>query len=345
MELNEINQNGKNHANNGTNGDNKIIEHVQHIQEILANEDIVEVLFKGNRRGFYISTGFDTIQPDDKVVVEAENGVDLGIVTYIGASAKARVRCCHKARSIKHKVVREADDEDLERYFINTAEEPSVVKKTRELVEQFKLDMKVTEAEWQLDRQRLTIYFTAPQRIDFRELVKELARVFKTRIELRQISTREETKRMGSGFGPCGLNLCCTSFLADFNHVTLEHARLQQLSNNVAKLSGYCGRLKCCLVYEIDTYSEAFKHYPQLQSRIETEEGVGKLVKVDIFKQISTLYFPDDGKYKQITYDELKKYMDNNKVLPPAEEDLRNALGDGNIQVRRDVHGEEYIVE
>lgn len=344
MNTSEINQNGQNHAHNGTSNEN-IIDHVQQIQEILANEDIIEVLFKGNRRGFYISTGFDDVQPDDKVVVEAENGIDLGTVTYIGASAKARVRCCHKARSIKFKFVRIADDTDLERYFINTAEEPQVVKKTRELVAHFNLDMKVTEAEWQLDRQRLTIYFTAPQRIDFRELVKELARIYKTRIELRQISTREETKRMGTGFGPCGLDLCCTSFLPDFNHITLEHARLQQLSNNVAKLSGYCGRLKCCLLYELDTYIEAFKNYPQLHSRIETEEGLAKLIKVDVFKHQSTLYFPDLGKYKTINYDELQNYMKNNKVLPPAEEDLRKLFSDDNIQVRRDIHGEEYIVD
>lgn len=344
MDKLEINQNGQNHANNGTTNEN-IIEQVQQLQEILANEEIVEVLFKGNRRGFYISTGFDDIQPDDKIVVEADNGIDLGIVTFIGASAKARVRCCHKARVIKHKVVRIADDKDLERYFINTAEEPGVVKKTRELVAQFNLDMKVTEAEWQLDRQRLTIYFTAPQRIDFRELVKELARIFKTRIELRQISTREETKRMGTGFGPCGLNLCCTSFLADFNHITLEHARIQQLSNNVAKLSGYCGRLKCCLLYELDTYIEAFKNYPQIHSRIETDEGIAKLVKVDIFRHISTLYYPEIGKYRHISYEELQNYMKNNKILPPEEEDLRSLLGDGNIQVKKDIHGEEYIVE
>lgn len=312
------------------------------IDEIISNNDIIEVLFKGNRRNFFISTGVSDIQPDDKVVVESENGIDLGLTTYIGASAKARIRCCQKARLIKHNVLRVATDEDLERYFMNTAEEPTVVRKARELISQLNLEMKVTEAEWQLDRQRLTIFFTAPQRIDFRELVKELARMFKTRIELRQISTREETKRIGNGIGACGLNLCCTSFLSDFNHITLEHARLQQLSNNVAKLSGYCGRLKCCLLYEYDTYTEAFKDYPQLQSRILTEEGTAKLIKVDIFKHISTLYFPESGKYKTLSYEELDKYMKNSKVLPPAREDLEAMFG---VQTRRDMHGEEYIVE
>ncbi len=312
------------------------------VEDIISNNEIIEVLFKGNRRSFFISNDVSGIQPDDKVVVESENGIDLGLTTYVGASAKARIRCCQKARLIKHNVLRIATDEDLERYFMNTAEEPTVVRKARELICQFDLDMKVTESEWQLDRQRLTIFFTAPQRIDFRDLVKELARTFKTRIELRQISTREETKRIGGGIGACGLNLCCTSFLSDFNHITLEHARLQQLSNNVAKLSGYCGRLKCCLLYEYETYAEASKDYPQLHSRILTEEGTAKLIKTDIFKHTSTLYYPESGKYKTLTYEELSKYMNESKVLPPEREDLEAMFG---VQVRRDTNGEEYIVE
>jgi len=309
------------------------------------NTQIVEVLFKGNRRCFFIADSVPNVQPDDKVVVNSDNGIDLGLVTYVGASAKARLRGCQKLRNIKYDVIRIASDEDMDRYFANTSEEPTVIKKSRELVAQYNLDMKVTEAEWQLDKQRLTIFFTAPQRIDFRELVKDLARTFKTRIELRQISTREETKRIGGGIGPCGLNLCCTSFLSDFNHITLEHAKLQQLSNNVSKLSGYCGRLKCCLLYEYETYTEAFKNYPQLHSRIQTEDGLAKLVKVDIFKNISTIQYSDTGKYRNIDYDEISKYMKDNKILPPAREDLDRFLRESGIVTRKDMHGDEYIVE
>ncbi len=314
-------------------------------RQIDENTSIIEVLFKGNRRCFFVADAVPEVQPDDKVVVNSDNGIDLGLVTYVGASAKARLRGCQKLRNIKYDVLRIATDEDLERYFINTSEEPTVVRKARELVAQFNLDMKVTEAEWQLDKQRLTIFFTAPQRIDFRELVKELARAFKTRIELRQISTREETKRIGGGIGPCGLNLCCTSFLNDFNHITLEHARIQQLSNNVSKLSGYCGRLKCCLLYEYETYTEAFKDYPQLHSRIQTEDGLAKLIKVDIFKHISTIQYVDSGKYRTLEYDEISKYMKDKKILPPAREDMERLFRESGIITRKDMHGEEYIVE
>lgn len=307
--------------------------------------EIIEVLFKGNRRGFFLNKHNFQIQPDDKVVVLCENGTDLGLVTYTGASAKARLRSCTKTKITENEVIRIATDQDLEIYYGNTAEEPSVVRRSRDLINHFNLDIKITEAEWQLDRQRLTIFFTAPQRVDFRELVKELARTFRTRIELRQISSREETKRIGDGFGACGLNLCCTSFLTDFNHITLEHARLQQLSTNVNKLSGYCGRLKCCLLYEYDTYSEAFKDYPQLHSRIQTEDGMAKLIKVDIFKNVSTLFYPDKGKYKSLEYSELEMYMKNGKILPPSREDLEHYYHQYGVQTKRDMHGEEYIVE
>lgn len=336
-------QNGNGHTSNKNNEDRCGCEDSN--AQSYENNNIIEVLFKGNRRSFFIADSVPNAQPDDKVVVNSDNGIDLGLATYVGASAKARLRSCQKFRLIKHDVIRIANDEDLDRYFFNTAEEPSVVKRSRELIDQLNLDMKVTEAEWQLDRQRLTIFFTAPQRIDFRDLVKELARTFKTRIELRQISSREETKRIGGGIGGCGLNLCCTSFLSDFNHITLEHARIQQLSTNVSKLSGYCGRLKCCLLYEYDTYAEAFKEYPQLHSRIKTEDGLAKLIKVDIFKHISTLYYQEGGKYKNITYEELSQYMKAGKILPPAREDLETFFGQSGIQTRRDMHGEEYIVE
>lgn len=174
--------------------------------------------------------------------------------------------------------------------------------------------MKVTDADWQLDRQRLTIYFTAPARVDFRELVKELARIFKTRIELRQISTREEAKRLG-GMGSCGRALCCSIFGNDHCHVTLEHARTQQLSNNVSKLSGYCGRLKCCLLYEFDTYVETLKDYPPLDSEIVFPEGRAKILKADIFKKQVFAYIPDNCTYKSISFQEFKKLGEEGKII------------------------------
>lgn len=346
----------KNGFKNGTGSHANGKHHCEECKEMAANNDeaidfnpdeheIVEVLFKGNRRSFYINKEKWIIKVDEKLVVESDNGIDLGIVTYVGEDAKARFRGCNKNKYVKFHVLRFASDEDMLKYHSNTNDEPIVAKKTREFAAQYGLDMKVTEAEWQLDRQRLTIYFTAPQRIDFRELVKELARAFKTRIELRQISTREEAKRIGGGIGCCGLNLCCTSFLYDFNHITLEHARLQQLSNNVAKLSGNCGRLKCCLLYEYKNYEEAFKHYPALHSTIETEEGRCRLIKVDIFKDISTVFYEEGKKYRTMEYEEIKKYMDAGKVKAPELHEAMSLFCDGQAQIKRDMHGEVYIEE
>ena len=221
----------------------------------------------------------------DFVVVEVENGVDIGTISSCGNDALEKIKTLYKSETPEFTILRHATNEDIQKYYYNINEECVVIKKTKELTRQYNLDIKITEAEWQFDRQRLTIYFTSPQRVDFRELVKELARTFKTRIELRQISTREEAKRIG-GMGPCGRRLCCTSICNDFNHVTLDHARTQQLSNNVAKLSGYCGRLKCCLLYEYDNYVETFKKYPHLNSIIELPEGAARILKVDIFKEI-----------------------------------------------------------
>jgi cell fate regulator YaaT (PSP1 superfamily) len=175
--------------------------------------------------------------------------------------------------------------------------------------------MKVTEAVWQLDRQRLTIYFTAPQRIDFRELVKELAKLFRARIELRQISSREETKRLGDFVGPCGRELCCTSFLSNFEHVTLEHARVQQLSNNISKLSGNCGRLKCCIKYEYDNYAAAFDKYPPIGSVIEFDNLSSKIIKIDILSGKITTYCESTGAYYNYTTQEFSEIIKIGKLI------------------------------
>ena len=167
--------------------------------------------------------------------MQVDNGVDIGTVCSVGLNAFEKYKLHNNNNKHDNRlfeVIRHANQQDFEKYQKNSDDEEDVVIKTKGLVKQYNLDMKITDAEWQFDRQRLTISFTAPQRIDFRLLVKDLARTFKTRIELRQISTREEAKRIG-GMGSCGRTLCCTSFSCEFSHVTLDHARVQQLSNNV----------------------------------------------------------------------------------------------------------------
>jgi len=289
-------------------------------KEFESIPDYVEVIFKCKRKAVYRNDYGVVITNPDYVVIEVENGIDLGYINSFGEETLSKLKSIYKNEKVEHSVIRLANAEDLEKFNRNRSEEVYVIEKTKEFVKHNSFDMKVIEAEWQYDRQRLTIYFTAPQRIDFRELVKELARNFKTRIELRQISNREEAKRI-DGIGSCGRPICCSCFANDFNHVTLDHAKTQQLSNNIAKLSGYCGRLKCCLLYEYDTYIEAFKKFPPINSIVNLDTlGEAVLCKIDIFKNIVYLNITASGAYKQLTFIELEQYRKNGKIQYAKEE-------------------------
>ncbi len=278
----------------------------------------VEVLFKCKRKRIFRNDLHLKLQPSQFVIVELESGVDIGIVCCMGECAENKINSefCEKP---SNSIVRIATEDDLQRDKENIASAEDVLNKSRELIDMFRIDMKVSIAEWQFDHQRLTISFTAPQRVDFRDLVRELARTFRTRIELRQISNREEAKRIG-GLGPCGRCICCNSICCDFNHITLDHARIQQLSNNINKLSGYCGRLKCCLMYEHDTYIDAFKDYPPIGSLVEMPEGKAKIIKIDIFKDLTTLHNSYKNQYHTLTKEELLEYDKAGKIQRVKEE-------------------------
>ena len=279
-----------------------------------------EVIFKCKRRQLFNNSNELLLKPPQYVVVEVENGTDIGTISAAGDCALEKFECCYNSNKPKFCILRHANKDDMQQFKKNAENEKKVVEQSKIFAERYELDIKITDAEWQFDRQRLTIYFTAPQRVDFRELVKDLARTFRTRIELRQISTREEAKRIG-GMGPCGRKLCCSSFASEFNHVTLDHARMQQLSNNVAKLSGYCGRLKCCLLYEYDNYKESFKKYPPLNCTIKIKEGIARILKIDIFKDVVHLHIDETGVYKSITYEELIELKNNGNVRIPKNGD------------------------
>lgn len=283
----------------------------------LKDSFIVEVEFKGKRRQQFLNIHKLFLRCSDSVIVEAESGIDIGVISTCGIAQEKKQEAGEQIEKPKSRIIRIADDDDLEKDQANRDNEPDVIEKSRALVRKHNLEMKVTDAEWQLDRHRLTIFFTAPQRIDFRDLVKDLARTFRTRIELRQISTREETKRLGNSVGCCGLTLCCTTFLSDFNHVTLDHAKMQQLSNNIAKLSGNCGRLKCCLLYEYELYQDAFKDYPPLESKIKLEKSEAIITKFDIFKNEITIYNRGEGKYETLTNSELMDLIGKGRVTYP----------------------------
>jgi len=247
---------------------------------------IVEVRFKGNRRE-YFGAESDAIRPNQYVVVEADRGEDLGRVTATGAIAERKCNSCSTGCAApvpERRVLRLARADEIERLRSLRADEERVRRLTRERVQHFGLKMKVTEAEWQFDRNKLTIYFTAERRVDFRELVRDLARTFRTRIELRQVGVRDEAALLG-GVGRCGRELCCSTWLRELKPVSLQLAKDQRLSLNPAQISGCCGRLMCCLTYEHESYLHARRKFPREGKTVVTSLGREKVVSVDIWRE------------------------------------------------------------
>ncbi len=288
------------------------------------------VEFKGHRRHTFLNNKNFEIERGTKVLLQLDSGLDLGKVVCTKNSIDSKNGNQNSSEKI-FSIIKIADKADLDKEFLNRYDESDIIYKANELAQDFEINMKIVDAEWQFDRQKLTIFFTAPERVDFRELVKELARSFKTRIELRQINSREETRRLGCGIGCCGQTICCTSFLFDFNQITIEHAKLQQLSNNVTKLSGNCDRLKCCLLFEYEHYEEEMKNYPELHSTIELEDGNAVLNKIDIFQKNVSLYSLTQKKTIILSQEDLQKYIDKGKVIPPKDMDEKLSAVDNNI--------------
>jgi len=264
-----------------------------------------EVRFKGSRKA-YFSFGEMDLRPGLQVVVEADRGEDLGEISAVGAIAE---RKCSSSGGCatptpEHRVLRVARTDDLKKAGSLRGDEDRVRSETRKLVEKHDLKMKVTEAEWQFDRNKLIIYFTAERRVDFRQLVRDLARTFRTRIELRQIGVRDEASLLG-GVGRCGRELCCSTWLPELKPVSLQLAKDQRLSLNPAQISGCCGRLMCCLMYEHRTYVEARRRFPREGKVLNTGRGEEKVLAVDIWKDTVTLRDPE-GERRTLTLDELK---------------------------------------
>jgi cell fate regulator YaaT (PSP1 superfamily) len=249
-----------------------------------------EVRFKGTRKDYFSFRGLD-ISPGAHVVVEADRGEDLGEVTALGSIAERK--CGASAGGCPtpapdRAILRLAEASELERLGELRSDEERVRWETGERVSQHGLKMKVTEAEWQFDRKKLIIYFTAERRVDFRELVRDLARTFRTRIELKQIGVRDEAALLG-GVGRCGRELCCSTWLPELKPVSLQLAKDQRLSLNPAQISGCCGRLMCCLMYEHQTYVEARRRFPREGKSLRTSLGQEKVVSVDIWGERVTL--------------------------------------------------------
>lgn len=258
------------------------------------------VEFKASRKENYRDPYQLPITVGDHVIVQVERGEDLGLVIQHLSDA-------HAARaSVKPlPILRIADENELARAAENREREYEARRVCCRMVADRDLKMKVVDAEWQFDGNKITFYFTAEKRVDFRQLVKDLAANYRTRIELRQIGARDEARRVG-GMGICGLEQCCTSFLKDFEPVTTQLAREQSLSLNPAKISGNCGRLLCCLRYESGFYREAARLFPRVGTEWQTDEGVGSVQAVQPLRERIIVTMPD-GRQEKLTLTEIKR--------------------------------------
>ena len=251
-----------------------------------APYDILEIRFKNSRKGFYRNTKSLSLQLGDVVIVEGGPGQDIGVVSIVGELTRIQVK--KKSPNFKQaearKILRVAEQEDIDRWIKARSLEKEVMYKARTLALNLSMEMKISDVEYQADLTKATFYYTAEGRVDFRQLIKDMADEFKIRIEMRQIGARQEASRLG-GIGSCGRELCCSTWLTDFRSVSTSAARYQQLSLNPQKLAGQCGKLKCCLNYELDMYLDAIKAFPKGDLKLRTDKGTAAHIKTDVFKK------------------------------------------------------------
>jgi cell fate regulator YaaT (PSP1 superfamily) len=266
------------------------------------DEWVVE--FKGHRLEHHVVQETLELSERDFVITTCERGNDMGRLLRLDRNLRDDQRLTSRDGE-QHRIVRKATEEDGERYKSNREMEREAFTFTRGRIQEFGLEMKLVDVEFQWDVTKITFYFTAEHRVDFRGLVKDLASHYRTRIELRQIGARDEARRIG-GYGICGLKQCCSTFLKTFTPITTQMARDQGLSLNPNKISGNCGRLLCCLMYEHDHYCNCEKAYPQVGTEYDTGRGVGKVDKINIFAEEMTVRL-ESGDFLVVTLDDIRR--------------------------------------
>jgi cell fate regulator YaaT (PSP1 superfamily) len=277
--------------------------------------DCVEVRFKNGRKEFYRNTEKLTLSIGDIVATEASPGHDIGIVTLTGELVKIQMKKkgVNPTSAEIQKVYRKASQKDIDIWSEARDKEEPMKVKAREIAIALKLQMKISDIEFQGDASKAIFYYTAEERVDFRQLIKEFAQVFKIRIEMKQVGFRQEAARLG-GIGSCGRELCCSTWLTDFRSVNTSAARYQQLSLNPQKLAGQCGKLKCCLNYELDTYMDALKDFPDFETKLYTEKGDAICQKQDIFKGLMWFAYTDNfANWHVLKIDQVKEIIAQNK--------------------------------
>jgi len=285
------------------------------VADIDSSCKVVEVSFNnGSRKDFFRNVTLQQFEKGDMVSVEGVSGFDVGEVSLTGEIVRLQM----KKRNVKEenpemkKILRRSSDRDLEVWKQNKAREPQAIIRSRAIAKQLKLEMKISEVEMQADGRKATFFYIADGRVDFRELIKVYAGEFKLKVEMRQIGARQESAKVG-GIGSCGRELCCATWLTDFKSVNTAAARYQNLSINQTKLSGQCGRLKCCLNYELDTYLDALQGFPDNCDTIQVTKGTANLIKRDIFRNLMWYMLPDIIKKYPATIERVKKIKSLNQ--------------------------------
>lgn len=274
-------------------------------------DNIYEVKFKTTRKSFFRNANAIDIVTGDYVVVESDRGFDIGVVTMGGELVRLQMKKKKIDPESVQRIFRVATEEDMLKLEENRNREMPALSKTREIITNLQLNMKLTDIEYQADGTKAIFYYTAEQRVDFRELIKILAEDFKLRVEMRQIGQRQEAGLVG-GIGACGRELCCSSWLTEFENVSTASARYQNLSLNPMKITGLCGRLKCCLNFELETYLDALKDIPKI-NQIETELGIAHLQKTDIFKRMMWFSYPEDESWTGLPVEKVIEMVRMNK--------------------------------
>jgi cell fate regulator YaaT (PSP1 superfamily) len=289
-----------------------------------SNCRIIEVSFnQGSRKDFYRNTSLQIFEKGEIIAVEGISGFDVGTVSLTGELVRLQL----KKHGVKEdtaefkRVLRLATDNDINKWKETKAREHAVLIRSRAIARQLKVDLKMAEVEIQADSRKATFFYIADDRVDFRELIKVYASEFKLKVEMKQIGARQEAGKVG-GIGSCGRELCCSTWLTDFKSVNTNAARYQNLSINQTKLSGQCGRLKCCLNYELDTYLDALQHFPDDAEVIEVAKGRAFLIKKDIFRNLMWYSMQDSTRHYPLSIESVKKIQEQNRlgVKPEALE-------------------------
>ena len=261
---------------------------------------VVGIKLNENGKTYYFNSNGFNLKESDKVIVETEKGLQFGEVVTTSVNE-------NKNNDLEYKnVIRIANKNDYKKHNNNLRDADKAVIKCNDLINQYGLEMKIIDASYTFDREQLIFRFVSDNRVDFRQLAKDLGAIFKTRIELRQVGIRDKAKEIG-GFGPCGRKLCCNNFLTEFDSVSINMAKNQNLSLNPTKINGVCGRLLCCLKYENDNYTEYKKGLPDVGNRVKTEKGDGKVISVDVFKRSYKVLLPENEILTVEVSDESKK--------------------------------------